>query len=251
MAAISSKIFEIFRNLKSDAIPQPPRPETEEVFRENENQETNDCNIDETNDDHEETEPQESKKNKKKKSHYNNFFKPKKGDSFSKKEDKDRKRSSNSNINVQATGNVINIVNSRDVHWGNEIVYYMGPTNIQQKQTKVDEEEVIEKSSVIMLVMEATIKPSHEYIDYISKNLGKNWHGVFLSLGYSKNRIETFEIDEAGKGISEVRYKILLDWVRNDDDGTLGKLTTQLWEEGERQLVKEVAIIYKKNKQLN
>ncbi|CAK1602245.1 unnamed protein product [Parnassius mnemosyne] len=248
MATISSKIFEIFRNLKSDAIPRPPRPETEEVFNENGNQETNNYNADQSNDDQEENEPQESKKNKKIPSP-NNFFKSKKGDSFSKKGDKDRKRSSNSHINVQATGNVINIVNSRDVHWGNEIVYYMGPTNVQQKQTKVDEGEVIEKSNIIMLVMEATIKPSHEYIDYISKNLGKNWHGVFLSLGYSKNRLETFEIDEAGKGISEVRYKILLDWVRNDDDGTLGKLTTHLWEEGERQLVKEVAIIYKKNKE--
>lgn len=58
-----------------------------------------------------------------------------------------------------ATGNVINIVNSRDVHWGNEIVYYMGPTNVQQKQAKEDV-EYIEKSNIIMLLMEATSQVS-------------------------------------------------------------------------------------------
>lgn len=61
-------------------------------------------------------------------------------------------------ITLTAAGNVINIVNSRDVHWGNEIVYYMGPTNVQQKHYK--EAENIEKSNIIILVMEAEIKVS-------------------------------------------------------------------------------------------
>ncbi|CAH2050635.1 unnamed protein product, partial [Iphiclides podalirius] len=191
-----------------------------------------------------------TKKDKKKSTSGTNFFKPnKKKNSFGlpkKREDKEQEHGSSSNVNVQATGNVINIVNSRDVHWGNEIVYYMGPTNVQQKQQS--NVENIEKSNIIVLIMEAEIKPNHEYIDYISKNLGKDWHPIFISLGYSKNRIETFEIDEAGRGISEVRYKLLLDWVRNDEDGTLGKLTKHLWEEGERQLVKELAIMYKHDK---
>ncbi|XP_045539234.1 uncharacterized protein LOC106717608 [Papilio machaon] len=249
MAAIGAKFFEIFRNLKSDAVPRPPRPGAEEVFSENDNRE-NESEFN-GNGEQEDIDADVRKKEKKKTPFNNNFFKPgkKKKDTFGSppKADKEHKHSNN-NVNVQATGNVINIVNSRDVHWGNEIVYYMGPTNVQSKQAK-EYVEHIEKSNIIMLVMEATIQPNHEYIDYISKNLGKNWHSVFIALGYSKNRIETFEIDEAGKGISEVRYKLLLDWVRNDDDGTLGKLTTQLWEEGERQLVKELAIIYKKNKQ--
>ncbi|XP_068626474.1 protein immune deficiency [Battus philenor] len=243
---MAAKIFDIFRNLKSDAVPRPPRPEAEDVFNENDSGENDNVY---NNEESEDIYTDLPKKEKKKSSFNNNFFKPnKKKDSFGspKKGNKDDKQGSNSNVNVQATGNVINIVNSRDVHWGNEVVYYMGPTNVQQKQPKEDKED-IEKNNLIELVMESTVQPTHEYMDYISKNLGKNWQNIFLSLGYSKNRIETFEIDEGHKGISEVRYKILLDWVRNDDEGTLGKLVKILWREGERQLVKELSIIHKKN----
>lgn len=47
-------------------------------------------------------------------------------------------------------------------------------------------------------------QPEHEYIDYISKNLGKNWHSIFRALGFTQGRIETVEIDEARNGVSEV-----------------------------------------------
>lgn len=50
------------------------------------------------------------------------------------------------------------------------------------------------------------LQPDHDYIDYISKNLGKNWHCFFRSLGYSQGRIETAEINAAGYDISEVRW---------------------------------------------
>ena len=46
----------------------------------------------------------------------------------------------------------------------------------------------------------------------------------------------------------QARYKLLLDWVRNDDDETLGKLANVLWDDGQRQIVKELATLYNGNK---
>lgn len=48
--------------------------------------------------------------------------------------------------------------------------------------------------------------------------------------------------------VYQARYKLLKDWVDNDDDGTLGRLASILWEEGERQIVRELSIIYKETK---
>lgn len=64
-------------------------------------------------------------------------------------------------INVSATGNVINIVNSKNVRWGND--YYMGPTNMKPPtntncKDEKESEENIEKNNLIKLLMEAKIK---------------------------------------------------------------------------------------------
>lgn len=48
--------------------------------------------------------------------------------------------------------------------------------------------------------------------------------------------------------LQQARYKLLLEWVHNDDDGTLGGLTKKLWEEGERSTVKALSAMYKKSK---
>lgn len=45
-------------------------------------------------------------------------------------------------------------------------------------------------------------------MDYVSKNLGKNWHCFFRSLGFTQGRIETAEINAAGYDISEVSIKL-------------------------------------------
>ncbi|OWR47948.1 hypothetical protein KGM_215778B, partial [Danaus plexippus plexippus] len=148
-------------------------------------------------------------------------------------------------------GNVINIVNSSKVRWGNEFVYYMGNAYGQPGKSHTpssDDEEPIEKTELIVLLLEANIEPEHEYIDYISKHLGKNWYSLFRRLGFTQGQIETAEIDNAKQGVAEARYKLLLDWTRNDDIGTLGKLSNVLWEDGERQIVKDMADIYDRSR---
>lgn len=46
-------------------------------------------------------------------------------------------------------------------------------------------------------------------MDYISKNLGKNWYSIYRRLGFTQGRIETAEIDMAKNGIAEVGSKMI------------------------------------------
>ncbi|CAH0592619.1 unnamed protein product [Chrysodeixis includens] len=244
-----SKLLEMFKGMKSDAVPRAPRPSAEDV--ESEGQNVNDSSQEQEEEIIIEPEPEDDLK-KQKKSKIP-FFKTKKvedndDDEKPKKKTKDKSEGSSS-VNVQATGNVYNIVNAKDVRLGND--YYFGPVAMSPQKTgkeKQYQEEVIEKDNLIRLVMEATIKPDHDYLDYISKNLGKNWHTFFRSLGFTQGRIETAEINAAGYDISEARYKLLLDWVNNEDDCSLGRLTNLLWDEGERSIVKNLSVMYKKSK---
>ncbi|XP_026497862.2 uncharacterized protein LOC113401985 [Vanessa tameamea] len=243
----SAKIFEMFRNLKSDAVPRPPRNTTEpETEAQNEN-------VDYTNQEEIFVEQDDRKKKKKKPKYQKSFSEPSPENTEFAEEDDRRSSNASSNVNTQASGNVINIVNSKNVRCGNEFVYYMGPVHGHTGKSKTsksesDDEEPIEKTKDIILLMETKHQAEHEYIDYISKNLGKNWHSFFRRLGYKQGQIETAEIDMAKHGVSEARYKLLLDWIRNDDDGSLGKLANILWEGGERLIVKELAEMYKKEK---
>nr|AFK75935.1 IMD-like protein [Appias lyncida] len=245
---LSAKFLEIFRNLKSDAVARPPRPHS---FNENA-EDTQDENVDNSNNNAAEdifSEKSKSKKGKKKPKYKKSSSTPE-PDPMPTEDEADRRDSNGSSVvNTQASGNVINIVNASNIRWGNEFVYYLGPVNGHQSSPKTPtHEEVVEKTNLIKLLMDSDVQPSHEYIDYVSKNLGKNWYSIFRSLGYTRGQIETAEIDNAKNGVAEARYKLLLDWVRNDDNGTLGKLATVLWEEDERHIVKELAVIYQRDK---
>ncbi|CAH0727461.1 unnamed protein product, partial [Brenthis ino] len=247
----SAKFLEIFKNLKSDAVPRPPRQR--ESFSSPETPPAESFNENVTNSHNQEDqfgEQNDSKKKNKKPKFKKSFSAP---PMDTPEDEEDKQRSNGSNVNTQASGNVINIVNSKNVRCGNEIVYYMGPVYGQPSRSKTppsddDNDEPIVKTNLIVLLLEANQKVEHEYMDYISKNLGKNWHNFFRRLGYTQGQIETAEIDMAKYGIAEARYKLLLDWVRNDDDGTLGKLARILWDDGERQMVKELAALYSDNK---
>nr|AFK75936.1 IMD-like protein [Hebomoia glaucippe] len=244
---LSAKFFEIFRNLKSDAEPRPPRVETfSENSAEAQNENVNYSNTSASDNVFDEA---NGMKKEKKKSKFKKFFADPEPDPTPIDDDADRRNSNASSvINTQASGNVINIVNASNIRWGNEFVYYLGPVTGHHTSPKSPKpEEEVQKTNLIKLLMESEVKPEHEYIDYVSKNLGKNWYSIFKSLGYTQGQIETAEIDMAKNGVGEARYKLLLDWVRNDDDGTLGKLATVLWEEDERHVVKELAAIYKRN----
>nr|XP_021192466.2 protein immune deficiency [Helicoverpa armigera] len=245
-----SKLLEMFKGLKSDAVPRAPRtsegrrPEANNTNNQHPEEQEEEIVIESVSDD-DIKKDKKSKKEKKKKTK-----KTVDDDDEDYSKSSQEKRGSSSSVNVQATGNVYNIVNAKGVRLGND--YYFGPVtmsgNKQSGKEKKYEEEEIEKDNFIRLLMEASIKPDHDYMDYISKNLGKNWHTVYRALGFTQGRIETAEINAAGYDISEARYKLLIDWVNNDDDGTLGRLASLLWEEGERSLVRDLSVMYKKSK---
>ncbi|XP_063616568.1 uncharacterized protein LOC134789836 [Cydia splendana] len=245
MNTLSAKLKDFFLNLKTDAVPRPPRNRpVEQDTPPEENNENYDPNneepevivIEEPDDD---LKKEKNKKSKSKKDFY-------KEETKGGKPYKQEKRKSDCIVNTQSTGNVINIVNSKDVRWGDD--YYMGSAKPSTKNMDPEEEEV-EKCNLITLLMESKQKPiQHEYLDQISGNLGKNWYGLFIALGFLKGKIETMEINTRDYGVTEARYKLLLDWTNNDEDGTLGGLTKKLWDHGDRALVKQLAIMYNKNK---
>ncbi|KAL4716901.1 hypothetical protein ACJJTC_012712 [Scirpophaga incertulas] len=253
MATITNKLIEIFKNLKSDAVPNPPRTENEQPHStsgyESTEQNSNTQQGTEDDDDHEEIifGADDFMKDEKKSKFSFSFpsKSKKKNDPKQPKSEKNDENGSFSSVNTQASGAVFNVVNSSGVQFGSNHVYYMSSCKKNQKNVDDEEEEVIEKSNLITLLMESKIQPSHKYIDFIAKNQGVNWKSFYISLGYLKGRIETLVMEV---GISEARYQLLLDWVNNDDDGTLGRLATILWDEGERQIVKELSLIHKENK---
>ncbi|XP_028158850.1 uncharacterized protein LOC135073066 [Ostrinia nubilalis] len=252
MASVGSRIFELFRSLKSDAVPKPPRPaEDTESRGAKPNITTEDSKEPvENEDEHEEIIFEEDDFIKtEKKTKFRSPFKSKKGkdDHKDPKPEDHDKRGSFSSVNTQATGTVFNVVNATGVQFGSNYTYYMSATNgnTEKSEKKGYTGDNIEKDNLIILLMESKIEPTHKYIDFISKNLGTNWKSFFGSLGYLIGRIDTLQME---KGITEARYKLLKDWVDNDDDGSLGRLASLLWDEGERQIVRELSIIYKENK---
>lgn len=250
MNTLSAKFKDFFLNLKTDAVPRPPRNRrVEQDDNENNEREENNENYDPNNEEPEviviEEPDDDLKKEKNKKSkHKKDFFKEETKEG---KPHKQEKRKSDCIVNTQATGHVINIVNSNDVRWGDD--YYMGSAKPPTKKNMDPEEEEVEKCNLITLLMESKQKPiQHEYLDQISGNLGRNWYSLFISLGFLRGKIETMEINTRDYGVTEARYKLLLDWTNNDEDGTLGGLTKKLWDHGDRALVKQLAIVYNKNR---
>lgn len=251
-----NKLIEMFKNLKSDAVPRAPRP-VEQVNNETPEERTRSRHSEQSRQEEEEEEiviePEEDLKRNKKKENKKYSKSMKFGEDDEDVNNIGDEKGASSCANIQATGTVYNIMNSKHVRLGND--FYFGPvtqatpstTSSPTKENK-HEEEHIEKDNFISLLMEATTKPEHDYLDYISKNLGKNWHSFYRSLNFTQGRIETAEINAAGYDISEARYKLLLDWVNNDEDGSLGRLATLLWQEGERSIVKALSLIYKKSK---
>lgn len=80
-------------------------------------------------------------------------------------------------------------------------------------------------------------------LDVISTHLGENWRFLFRNhLGFSDGQIDQMNENYHISGVKEVIYRLLLDYVRNNDDASLGHITKILWNNG----FTECAIILKK-----
>lgn len=250
MTSLKSKLAEFLKGIKSDAKPQAPRPKSQPTPESYPEPNGNDDAASESEPEEIIIEDMDDEKKKKKASYKKPFFNKSTSFPGEKKKDKNKKNKDNYGnfVNTQATGDVINIVGCNNFRWGND--YYMGNTKKQAPPKKYFQEEDseseddIKKCNLIKLLLEADIKPEHEYLDYISQNMDEKWHRFFVKLGFTPGRIKTFIIDNASYGVAEARYGLLLEWVNSKRDPTLGDLSDLLWKHGERRIVKELAIMY-------
>ncbi|XP_067630918.1 protein immune deficiency [Eurosta solidaginis] len=106
------------------------------------------------------------------------------------------------------------------------------------------------KTTTIVTMMQSREEPSHRILETISTHLGEGWKHVMRELGLSEGQIEQALIDhQMHGGIKEVIYQLLLQWLREADDGvaTLGHIATLLWESNHRDCVQRMKLIYKSN----
>lgn len=107
MTSIHSKIFEMFKSLKSDAMPRPPRPDRSQPAETLEREtplDENDENIDSSNEPEEiivESDDDDTAKKEKKPKFKASFFKPGKKEGQARKDDK----TGSSNVNTQGKQN--------------------------------------------------------------------------------------------------------------------------------------------------
>ncbi|XP_058124641.1 protein immune deficiency [Anopheles ziemanni] len=102
-------------------------------------------------------------------------------------------------------------------------------------------------SNTISQMMLSQEEVDTEVLDVISRHLGYEWKRFARRLEYSDGQIDAFEADHPT--LSEQIYHFVLDWTRNDDDPTLGRLVTLLWTNKHKETVYYIKQIWKKKKE--
>ncbi|XP_026320250.1 uncharacterized protein LOC113230505 [Hyposmocoma kahamanoa] len=107
---------------------------------------------------------------------------------------------------------------------------------------------MVEKDNDIVSLMECTSKPTRKYLLHTAAYTGRTWRRTFVNIGIDEQIIENYLYENPREPIREIRYQILLDWLRNSENATLGYLSANLWENGHRQLVNELASMYREER---
>lgn len=73
----------------------------------------------------------------------------------------------------------------------------------------------------------------------LSRHMGSGWRFTLRQLGFTDAEIhhKCERFINLMNGVDEIIYQFLLEWSRNDDDATVGKLCTFLWKNRERECV--------------
>lgn len=75
-------------------------------------------------------------------------------------------------------------------------------------------------------------------IMFVSGNIGEGWRNLFRMLDYIEAQIDQFYESHIQKGVKEVIYQLLLDWIQNEaDNATFSKLTNALWNSDHKEVV--------------
>nr|AJC98433.1 AGAP004959-RB [Anopheles coluzzii]AJC98437.1 AGAP004959-RB [Anopheles coluzzii]AJC98439.1 AGAP004959-RB [Anopheles coluzzii]AJC98465.1 AGAP004959-RB [Anopheles coluzzii]AJC98469.1 AGAP004959-RB [Anopheles coluzzii] len=102
-------------------------------------------------------------------------------------------------------------------------------------------------SNTISQMMQSQDEVDTELLDTVSRHLGYEWKSFARRLEYSEGQIDAFEADNST--LAEQIYSFMLDWTRNDDDPTLGRLVTLLWNNKHKETVYYIKQVWKKRKE--
>uniref|UniRef100_A0AAG5DH87 Death domain-containing protein n=1 Tax=Anopheles atroparvus TaxID=41427 RepID=A0AAG5DH87_ANOAO len=102
-------------------------------------------------------------------------------------------------------------------------------------------------SNTISQMMKSREEVDTEILDTISRHLGYEWKSFARKLDYSEGQIDAFEADNPT--LSEQIYHFVLDWTRNVDDPTLGRLVALLWNNKHKETVYYIKQIWKKRRE--
>ncbi|XP_050075372.1 protein immune deficiency [Anopheles maculipalpis] len=102
-------------------------------------------------------------------------------------------------------------------------------------------------SNTISQMMHSTDEVDSEIIDTVSRHLGYEWKSFARKLEYSEGQIDAFEADNST--LAERIYSFVLDWTRNDDEPTVGRLVTLLWDNKHKETVYYIKQVWKRRQQ--
>uniref|UniRef100_A0A182SGR5 Death domain-containing protein n=1 Tax=Anopheles maculatus TaxID=74869 RepID=A0A182SGR5_9DIPT len=102
-------------------------------------------------------------------------------------------------------------------------------------------------SNTITQMMQSQDEVDTEILDTVSRHLGYEWKSFARKLEYSEGQIDAFEADNST--LAEQIYSFVLDWTRNDDEPTLGRLVTLLWNSKHKETVYYIKQVWKRRKQ--
>jgi len=141
---------------------------------------------------------------------------------------------------THAVAHITNINNSNGIHIGSNFTINMG--NSQTTERENIDKKIIRKTDAICKLLERSDPVTKEIISFVSEHIGKNWKVAARALGYSDGQLYQFEENNNLKGIREVVYQILLDWIQNKpEEAKVGVLFSTLWDSSEKDVVQRMA----------
>lgn len=154
---------------------------------------------------------------------------------------------------TNATGvQVYQIKNARNVHIGHSFTFNSANTEEDRTRSPATANGPVKwanlkLSDTIRQMMDCEDDLDTDMMIAISRHLGYEWKQFARVLEYSEGQIEAFECDN--DTLSERIYQFILDWSRNDDEPTLGKMVKLLWEHMYKETVYHMKLVWKKRQQ--
>lgn len=144
---------------------------------------------------------------------------------------------------------VLHINNAQNFQIGSSFTFNLANED-RKKSTGNGSSQVkwanLKLSDTIKEMMKSEDDLDSAMMDTISRHLGYEWKSFARTLEYSEGQIEAFECDH--KTLAEQIYQFVLDWSRNDDKPTLGRMVELLWENKHKETVYRMKLLWKESR---